>query len=406
MDSLKLLLVFVIIVVALRMKVAVGLTLLGAGLVLALLYRVPMAEVAGAYRDLALSYRFITLTALVMIITALGALLKELGYLERLVAACRGLPGGERTAAVTLPALVGLMPMPGGSLLSAPLVGSVLSERDYEGSFRCTVNYWFRHIVEFFWPIYPGLILTQAITGMPLERVSLMQLPLGVLMAAIGLVVFGRKITMPPHLRNGLGASLRGIASGVWPIVSAILLYAVTSIHLAICVGLAYLAVVVVSRPTAASLTVSLRQGLSYKLLLLIFGTLSFQSMLEVSGAITSLSQLATTYHFPEELLIFLVLFVTGLLTGMVAAYVALGYSLLAPLLYQPDLMPGHILLAYCSGYLGMMLSPTHLCLILTAEYFGTDIVAVYRRIGPPLAILALLALGLYFSGWPGLAAG
>ena len=143
------------------------------------------------------------------------------------------------------------------------------------------------------------------------------------------------------------------------------------------------------------------RCGFSYKLVLLVFGTLSFQTALELAGAIEAIPRLATSYSLPPELIIILVCFTAGILTGMVAAYVALGYTILAGFMYQPEIIPGHIMLGYLSGFVGMMLSPAHLCLVLTNEYFKSDLGRVYRRLAPPLTLVFLGGILLYYSGWP-----
>ena len=50
-----------------------------------------------------------------------------------------------------------------------------------------------------------------------------------------------------------------------------------------------------------------------------------------------------------------------------------------------------------------MMLSPTHLCLILTNEYFNSDPLKVYRKLAVPVFLLALFGFLLYLSPWPDL---
>jgi hypothetical protein len=140
----------------------------------------------------------------------------------------------------------------------------------------------------------------------------------------------------------------------------------------------------------------------SFQLAFLVFGILSFQTVLELTGAIESIPTLAISLNLPAEIVIFAVCFAAGILTGMVAAFVGLGYSLLAGYLYQPEIVPSHILLAYLSGFLGIILSPTHLCLVLTNEYFGSNLLTVYRKMIIPLLIMLALGLMLYFSPWPG----
>ena len=400
MDAVKLIVVFVLIVVALRRKISVGVTLFGAGLAMGLLYWLPVAELLNGYWELIKSAKFISLTSVIVLITILGALLKELQFLDNLSQACRYLHGGNRTAAAVLPGFVGLMPMPGGALLSAPLVENVLGDGPYSGELKTTINYWFRHVFEFFWPIYPGLILTEAITGLPIYKVSLLQFPLSVAMVVIGVVFFLRQVHPAPKNSSDVFRAIKGIISTIWPILIAIGFYTILKIELSLSVLLALVILILVGRPTRAALVKSVKTGLSFKLVFMVFGILSFQTVLELTGAIDSITKLATVYHLPEELIIFLVCFSAGILTGMVAAYVGLGYTLLAGFLYQPVIVPSHIFLAYFSGYLGMFLSPTHLCLILSNEYFKADLWKVFRMLAVPVAILTASGALIYLSGW------
>ncbi len=401
MDSWKLLIILAGIVLALRRQVTVGITLFGAGLLTAVLYRVEVNRLLDGYWELIRSERFLSITGVIVLITIMGALLKELGFLERMTEACRHLYGGNRMAVAVLPFLVGLMPMPGGALLSAPLVDSVLSDPKYTPEFKCAANYWFRHMVEFFWPVYPGIILSAGMTGMPLTSLMLLQFPMTLLMLGLGAIFIARKIDISPGNHVDMGRSLRGIAATIWPIGLAITIFAVTKINLVYAVLIALATLVLIARPARSGLVTSIKAGLSYKLVFMVFGILGFQTVLELSGAVSSIPELTSSLHLPPQVLIVTVCFTVGMLTGMVAAFVGMGFSLLAAFLYQPVLSPGNILLAYLAGYMGMLLSPTHLCLILTNEYFKANLAGVYRIILVPVLILGLLGLLLSLSGYP-----
>ena len=93
---------------------------------------------------------------------------------------------------------------------------------------------------------------------------------------------------------------------------------------------LAIVALVIVTRPSTSVIMKSLRKGLSYRLTLVVFGIMSFQSVLELTGAINAVPAFAESMHFPPWALIFLVCFLLGFLTGMVAAFIGMGYALLA----------------------------------------------------------------------------
>jgi integral membrane protein (TIGR00529 family) len=287
------------------------------------------------------------------------------------------------------------MPMPGGSLLSAPLVDSALAGTGHTPEFKCAANYWFRHLAEFSWPIYPGLILTAGLTGMTVGNVSLLQLPLSVSMFVIGLLVFTRRIPRDGRQPAAFVATVFGILAALWPILLAIVLYGVFQVNLALAVTLSLLLLAVKERPRAASLKIALRHGMSPRLIFLVFGILSFQAVLEMTGTIKTIPAVAEQLHLPGVAVIIIVCFVIGFLTGMVSAYVGLGYSLLAGMLYQPTVIPSHILLAYVSGFIGIMLAPSHVCLVLTNEYFGSELQRVYRQLAWPLVLQALAGIVL-----------
>jgi len=157
---------------------------------------------------------------------------------------------------------------------------------------------------------------------------------------------------------------------------------------------------IIISRPTKEPLKSAFKKGFSFTLIFLVFGTLSFQTALELSGSIASIPALTAAYNLPPEVVIFLVCFTAGLLTGMVAAFIAMGYTILAGFLYSNGIEPSYIYLAYLSGYLGMILSPTHLCLILTNEYFKSDLLKVYKLITIPIIIMAVAGFAIYLTHW------
>lgn len=400
MELLKILFLLVVVVIALYRKLPVGITLTGAGILTAILYGVPLPDLFFAYAGLFKSERFIFLTLVVVLITLMGELLRELFYLDKLTAASKQLPGSKRTGVVLLPMLVGLMPMPGGSLVSAPMVGELLKEDGKSPEFLTATNYWFRHAVEFCWPMYPGLILTEAITGMPIGKVSVLQSPMTIGMLLLGFVFFLRKIPQEQSANVNLKAALLGFMAGIWPIVLSILIYGIFRIELTWAVLLSLVLFLLIVRPPWKIIGNSIRQATRPSLLFLIFGTLAFEKALELSGGIEQLPLFVAKYQLPPELLLLLIPFCIGLLTGMISGYVGLGYPLLASFLYQPVVQPGNILLAFLAGYIGMMLSPAHLCLVLTTEYFRANLRAVYFQIIFPLLLLLLFGVIIVFGGW------
>lgn len=85
--------------------------------------------------------------------------------------------------------------------------------------------------------------------------------------------------------------------------------------------------------------------------------------------------------------------FVVGLLTGVNQAFVAISFPLLVPVIGTgtPDMVL--LTFAYVSGFAGILLSPAHLCLALTADYFKAEMRDVYRILIWPVAAVFGAAL-------------
>jgi integral membrane protein (TIGR00529 family) len=398
---IKLALVFIGIVIAIRLKFFVGYTLYVAGLALAVLYKMGFMDILLANKNLLFSERFLSLYIIIVLITFLGRLLKEIGYLNRLVEASREMVGGARTAAALLPALVGLMPMPGGAMLSAPLVAEVLPKGKYSPEFMTIVNYWSRHIIEFCWPIYPGLILSAALASLNVGQIALLQMPLTLIMIPVGLMFFIRQIKEKGEGKGDILRPAIKILSAIWPILLSIFIPALFSIELLWGVVISLIILIIIERPNIKRVIPVCREACSPKLLALVFGILFFQQILEITGSVGSIPRLTLDMGFPPIVVIFALTFTVGLLTGMVTAFIGLSYPLLSGYLFQPEPNLANIYFAYLSGYMGMILSPTHFCLVLTNEYFGSNLGKVYRQLAIPLGVFFIGGVLLYLLGYP-----
>ncbi|MFW6005915.1 MAG: DUF401 family protein, partial [Candidatus Bipolaricaulota bacterium] len=103
----------------------------------------------------------VSLAVLVGIIAMVGGVLEEGGEMENLV---RNMRIGKRPFLGASPALLGMLPMPGGALLSAPMVES--SGGELAGSTKAVINVWFRHILFMIYPLAPALIASAKIANL------------------------------------------------------------------------------------------------------------------------------------------------------------------------------------------------------------------------------------------------
>jgi integral membrane protein (TIGR00529 family) len=314
--------------------------------------------------------------------------------------------------------------MPGGALFSAPMVASVDADDRLDPVLKTAVNYWFRHLWEYWWPLYPGVVLAIKYSGLPLTGFygSLMPLSLAAMLG--GYLFILRRI--PNHARTPARSSgrLHHLAAALVPIGILVTVSVAGSFALpaagvgktlanliAMVAGLVC-AIVAVFRGSTGQVGASFRifkSRQTWMLASLIIGVQTFSSVISgpVDGAGTTLvgqmRQELLGAGIPIILVMVIIPFVSGFVTGIAMGFVGASFPIVFALL-GPS--PGlHILmaatvLAYGFGYMGMMLSPIHSCFVVTAHYFKSNLYKSYRYLwGPELVVICCVMLlsGTYY---------
>jgi len=87
-----------------------------------------------------------------------------------------------------------------------------------------------------------------------------------------------------------------------------------------------------------------------------------------------------------------------GFATGISMGFVGISLPLLVPFIALGSQVNGYaLMLAYMSGYVGVLLSPLHLCLILSTEYFKASFAKVYKLLLPPLLAIEAVVVFIYY---------
>ena len=230
------------------------------------------------------------------------------------------------------------------------------------------------------------------------------QYPLTLVAIAAG-VLFGilRLPKQPPETRveRDVVGGLRFLAASTWPI--GLVLVLVLALHIPMVAALAatVLAVVLVCRVKWARFRTLLWKSLSWRTALVLISVMIFKEVLEASGAVEGIPGAFENLGVPPALLVVLAPFAVGILTGVNQAYVGVAFPMLVPLMGASNPNLSLVMLAYVSGFVGVLLSPVHLCLLLTKNYFGAHYPSVYRlliqaAIMVELGALTLLAVHVY----------
>jgi hypothetical protein len=117
--------------------------------------------------------------------------------------------------------------------------------------------------------------------------------------------------------------------------------------------------------------------------------------MLDASGAIEVLPALFRQSGLPTGVVLFVLPFIVGLVTGLTVGFVGATFPIITAMMGgHPD--PATVTFAFASGFAGVMLSPTHLCLLLTIRYFKADMAGTYRLLYIPAALVFLVGLAVF----------
>jgi hypothetical protein len=132
----------------------------------------------------------------------------------------------------------------------------------------------------------------------------------------------------------------------------------------------------------------------------MIAGVMMFQGVLDDSRAVSEISQSLIRTNVPLTGVIILLPFLVGGIAGITVAFVGTTFPIIFSLLSTYGLaneILAYTVLAYCAGYLGVLLSPLHICLILTCEFFGTNLPKIYPKLALPCVILGAAGLLSYW---------
>ena len=138
-----------------------------------------------------------------------------------------------------------------------------------------------------------------------------------------------------------------------------------------------------------------------YTMALLVVGVMIFEHMLTSADATGQISRELAELHVPVLVVIAILPFIAGMVTGIAVGFVGTSFPIVMGLLEaMPERgpIPPYIALAFFFGHMGQMLSPVHLCYILSNRYFKTGFAQVYRIIIPPVVLAAVLAVGYFFA--------
>jgi len=390
----KIILIVLILLLLIKKKFDIGLVLFLGALLSGLLFGLNLKVLIRNMLDALISFDTLSLIGIIILVVYLGNFLQARGNFKIMVDSLKDLVPEARLILAIPPAFIGLLPMLGGALMSAPIVEEASRRWKLSPAWKTFLNYWFRHIWEYCWPLYINLIVASAILEVPIKKISSIQFPFTILAATLGLIFLFRHVPYLPKegSRKSFLKNLFHLLFSIWPILLAIFLIFAIKLHLLFSLVITALLTQLFSRMKLQERLNLFWKSISLKTIFLLASVMIFKRILEVSGALSSLTQVFPPEGVSAYFLLFIVPFFLGLLTGVNHAFVGISFPLFLPIFGTSDPDMVLVMFAYVSGFVGILLSPAHLCLVLTVDYFRTDLRDVYKILIWPAVIVFIVS--------------
>ncbi len=398
-------LVILVVVVRRGWPLAVGIFL--SGFILAVSAAMTPWRIVHVFRDAVTDEGMFSLVYAIASIYMLSGAMDKSGQNRRMMdIVARAIP--SRTLQLILfPALIGVFPIPGGAIFTCPLVDESAYPLSLKNEHKALLNYWFRHISEVVTPLSPGIILFAALGDCSFPVLLLLGVPVSLWVIFVGYFFFLRKLP-----RNSLdlvemkenGESLPRVNSFLWE-------------SLPLLVGLA---VALILRQIFPALNAGFSIAISFALgtfvcqfqnhlplqqlwhmlvcrpvlnnMLIVLGIFFFKEVLKCGDMMKPIGALA---EGNEGLFLICILapMLCGLLTGLFVGCIGICAPIILSVIQHAGAWDERIVwiaLAVMFSYIAEQLSPMHVCLVVTTEYFHVSLSRILGRMLVPMLVVAL----------------
>ena len=409
LNLLGVIIAFIVIIVLIRKKFNFGLSLILGSLIVGIfsLWEIDPIDIPKAIIE-ASFYSFktdqivtqtIELALLMTLIYILAKLMQETGAITKLIDSLRTFFSKGGTLGV-IPAVYGLMPVPGGALFSAPMINEEGDKYHLNKNQKNFLNIWFRHI---WFPIYPIssamiLICSEKFSNINIYSLILANVPAFIAIIIIGFILLKKFITNAPKQQTNPTKDYSGLMFLLPPIIPLVF-YAVLQLFgfpqiRSFLIGVVFSIILVyfITNINRRDYIQALKKSLTWKLGVAIFGIMIFREMFEVSGANVIIADMIRNLPFPAIWMVALIPLLLGSLTGYNLGAIALSYFLVEPFFSYTGIgIIGLTSIIFMSSFVGYLVSPIHLCNVLSSDYLKTDTTRMYKMFIPAAVLLLLI---------------
>ena len=394
-DLIFLVLSLVLIAILIQFKINIGISIFFVAIIMSIYKGISIVAFPSLIIDTLKHLDTINLMLVFAIVTYLAEIWKISGFLDDIIYNFEKIFSPK----VSLPLftiVIGLLSMPGGALVSAPMIEYGARNLDLKGEDKALLNFWFRHIWEPISPLFPEFLLEASIIGASIVKLIEIQWPVAVGMLISGVVFIMPKIPDVDFKREKVNFEIIfNIFKSISPIILIfvfLMLFKTLPSFIAMLVGLIYVLFLKKVNFQKMAQAFKFRKILEY--VFLIFSVFLLREIINKTNFAMSIYNELQLLNLPNFIILFFLPFSIGFLAGISSASIGIAFPLLMPLLAPNNVvMAGRVLIAYLGVWTALLTTPTHLCLSLSVDYFKASFSKFYKGMVKPIFLLALITL-------------
>jgi integral membrane protein (TIGR00529 family) len=317
--------------------------------------------------------------------------MKQSGQMDDLV---NNLRIGRKGLMALSPAIMGLLPMPGGALLSAPILekgGTGVAD-----DLKTAINDWFRHLFVMIYPLSSALIASAKISDLSVYTALLYLLPTFAFATFLGIIFFISKVQGSIAYTSDFSLKKLLIPLGIILIapvldfsLKSIFNFPIKEIATLIGVSTAFIFSLQLS-PVKLNLKDISKKMKPWNFTFIILGMFVFLHIFKASNVADLIAGIPLS---PATLCV-----VAGFLLGIATGRVLLPASIMFPVyLTSGAITPVIFAIIYTSIFFGYVISPVHPCVCVTIEYFNVSMKNFFKLLIVPTLIIFLIVLLISF---------
>ena len=396
METVGLAAAFVVIIVLAAFRVRLWITV-AAGTVILLLGSAghPVRALAVAGRA-ALDPATLELVVTVAFITLLAGMLRNFGLLPPMSSALAGSLRSNRLAFILVPGILGCLPVPGGAGMSAPMVDGLGDTLGLSRPRKAAANILLRHAWFFVFPFSPSLMLAAHLSGVSVSSIISRQWPLTVLAVLTPALMFLRTPNLEHAPYRPWRQEARDFLITASPVFVSVALFLGGGVRLPLALGTGAVLAGLVARHRGTFAWKLIRSSVDWEMPLATEIIMVFAALVRETSGLGGLIARASSGSVLPAII------GTSVLAGFLTANPAAGLGIAMPVLLSL-VPPAEDFLAYVCLIFGLtfqayLVSPLHMCLVLTSRYFEVTLGQVYRYLLPGVTANVLGLLLLFFS--------